>query len=198
MKSTLCAEAPLVASQARHSASTGRRCQRNAGGLGHGVLDLITGRLPSRAAASAVKTLPILESPMHVSRLDSCCAALALSFTLLAPAQAQAQQAMAMRTEVLNFLKSKFELHDGKHLMAEIPQLEAAMAPRYGKPNQAGTSESPRVVWILRVPGDTLGNCLRVDARKYNKNDPGLETKLLTGKCEMYQREKLTVNDPAS
>lgn len=133
---------------------------------------------------------------MPSTRLVSCCAALALLCTLSVPARAQ--QAMAMRTEVLNFLKGKFQLHDGKHLMAEIPQLEAAMAPRYGKPNQAGTSESPRVVWILRVPGDALGNCLRVDARKYNRNDAGLETKLLTGKCEMYQREKLTVNDPAS
>lgn len=104
---------------------------------------------------------------------------------------AWAQAAQQMRSEVLKDVKAKFAF-DRDHVMAEMPELTAHLK-RFGEPNSAGTSESPRMVWIVRVPGDTLGNCLRIDARKYNKNTPGLEFKVLTGKCEMYQREKLKV-----
>lgn len=110
---------------------------------------------------------------------------------LLVAGGAWAQAAQQMRSEVLKEAKAKFAF-DRDHVMAEMPELTAHFK-RFGEPNQAGTAESPRLVWIVRVPGDTLGNCLRIDARKYNKNTPGLEFKVLTGKCEMYQREKLKV-----
>jgi len=109
----------------------------------------------------------------------------------VAAGAAGAQAVQQMRSEVLKDVKAKFAF-DRDHVMAELPELTAHFK-RFGEPNQAGTAESPRLVWIVRVPGDTLGNCLRIDARKYNKNTPGLEFKVLSGKCDMYLREKLKV-----
>lgn len=106
---------------------------------------------------------------------------------------AHAQAAQQMRMDVLKEVKAAYAF-DRDHVMAEMPELTAHFK-RFGEPNQAGTAESPRIVWVVRIPGDTLGNCLRIDARKYNKNTPGLEFKVLTGKCDMYQREKLKVVD---
>lgn len=116
----------------------------------------------------------------------------ALAVLMLAAAgTAFGQAAQQMRKDVLAEVKAKFAM-DRDHVMAEMPEL-TALFKRFGEPNQAGTAETPRLVWIVRVPGDSLGNCLRIDTRKFNKNTPGLEFKVLTGKCEMYQREKLKV-----
>jgi hypothetical protein len=114
---------------------------------------------------------------------------------LLVLPSAHAQAVQAMRQEVLDHLKSRFSF-DGRQLGAEMPELTQHMAARWGQPNRSGTAETPRLVWILRVPGDPLGNCVRFDALKFNKNNPGLEAKVLTGKCATYEREKLSINDP--
>ncbi len=131
--------------------------------------------------------------PRFPTRLAILSSLLALGLTLATPAQAQ--QAQAMRMDLQNHLKQRFSF-DRNHLMAEFPEIIEHMAPRWGQPNRTGTTETPRLVWILRVPGDPLGNCLRFDALKFNKNTPGVDAKILTGKCEMYARESLTINDP--
>ena len=105
---------------------------------------------------------------------------------------AAAQAAIALRTEALGHVKARFKV-DGGQVQAEADDLVAHLQPRWGEPNRTGTAVSPRLVWIVRAPGDSLGNCVRIDARKYNANTPGLEFKVLTGKCEMYAREGLRI-----
>ena len=117
--------------------------------------------------------------------------ALGLWLALLAGGAA-AQAAMALRTEVLSHVKARFKVDAGQ-VQAEADELVAHLQPRWGEPNRTGTAVSPRLVWVVPAPGDNLGNCVRIDARKYNANTPGLAFKVLTGKCAMYAREGLRI-----
>jgi hypothetical protein len=104
-----------------------------------------------------------------------------------------AQGAIEVMMEVKKFIVGQFPSDDGRVYAAEFPALTAHMAAKYGKPNEAGTAGSPRLIWAIRVPGDSLGNCVKVDAFKFNLNNPGLEIKVSSGKCAMYEQEKLTI-----
>lgn len=135
-----------------------------------------------------------LEFDMPRMTIASLAASLLLTLGIAVPAHAQ--QAQAMRADIQSHLQKRFSF-DRNHAMAEFPEIIEHMSPRWGQPNRTGTAETPRLVWIVRVPNDPLGNCVRVDALKFNKSTPGVDVKILTGKCEMYAREKLTINEPA-
>lgn len=110
------------------------------------------------------------------------------------PQGAQAMNAIEAMQEVKKYIAGRFPSDDGRVYQAELPAVVTHMEPRYGKANKAGTPESPRLIWAVRVPADPLGNCVKVDAFKFNKNTPGLEIKVSTGKCVMFEREKLLIS----
>jgi hypothetical protein len=96
---------------------------------------------------------------------------------------------------VKGFIDGEFSSDDGRVYATEFSELIDHMESRYGDPNDAGTEESPRLIWIIRVADDPLGNCVKVDAFKFNLDNPGLEIKVSTGKCAMYEQENLDIYD---
>ncbi len=100
----------------------------------------------------------------------------------------------AMQT-LKQHIKSRFASDDGRVFNTEFTALTAHMEGRFGAPNRIGTAESPRLVWAIRVPADPLGNCVKVDAFKFNKNNPGLEIKVSSGKCTLYEQERMQLSN---